>query len=63
MKEKTDLFSSRYFFLFAAIGMAIGAGNICKLKPGYLLESVWVIRNWNLFISVDYCNLDWYSIQ
>jgi NSS family neurotransmitter:Na+ symporter len=30
MKEKTDLFSSRYAFLFAAIGMAIGAGNIWR---------------------------------
>jgi NSS family neurotransmitter:Na+ symporter len=30
MKEKTDLFSSRYAYLFAAIGMAIGAGNIWR---------------------------------
>jgi NSS family neurotransmitter:Na+ symporter len=30
MKEKSDLFSSRYAFLFAAIGMAIGAGNIWR---------------------------------
>jgi NSS family neurotransmitter:Na+ symporter len=30
MKDKTDLFSSRYAFLFAAIGMAIGAGNIWR---------------------------------
>ena len=28
MKEKTELFSSRYAFLFAAIQMAIGAVNI-----------------------------------
>jgi len=30
MKEKAELFSSRYAFLFAAIGMAIGAGNIWR---------------------------------
>jgi NSS family neurotransmitter:Na+ symporter len=30
MKERTDLFSSRYAFLFVAIGMAIGAGNIWR---------------------------------
>jgi NSS family neurotransmitter:Na+ symporter len=30
MKEKTEFFSSRYAFLFAAIGMAIGAGNIWR---------------------------------
>jgi NSS family neurotransmitter:Na+ symporter len=30
VKKNTDLFSSRWTFLFAAIGMAIGAGNIWR---------------------------------
>jgi NSS family neurotransmitter:Na+ symporter len=30
MNKKEELFSSRYAFLFAAIGMAIGAGNIWR---------------------------------
>ncbi len=30
MKPKSDFFSSQYAFLFAAIGMAIGAGNIWR---------------------------------
>jgi NSS family neurotransmitter:Na+ symporter len=30
MKKKPDLFTSRWAFLFAAIGMAIGAGNIWR---------------------------------
>ena len=30
MNKKSELFSSRYAFLFAAIGMAIGAGNIWR---------------------------------
>jgi len=30
MKQKSEFFSSQYTFLFAAIGMAIGAGNIWR---------------------------------
>ena len=55
MKEKTELFSSRYAFLFAAIGMAIGAGNIWRfprlagqyggsfLIPWFLFLFIWSI--------------------
>jgi hypothetical protein len=61
MKEKTDLFSSRYAFLFAAIGMAIGAGNIWRFPrlAGQYGGSFLIL--WWFFQSVNWYPETWWD--